>query len=162
MSTSSPDGVRLGQQQDGVWQWSLRRRCAVSPAQLASVFLLLGTVSLMVAGFFWMQGATLIMPFAVLELLALGTAFVVHARHATDGEHVVLRGEQLVVECERAGVVRRCAFDRGRVRLRADPARSLIELRAGGQSVEIGRHLRSDLRPVLLRELRTALGERVR
>jgi uncharacterized membrane protein len=116
----------------------------------------------MVAGFFWMQGATLILPFAVLELLALGTAFVVHARHATDGEHVVLRGEQLVVECERAGVVRRCAFDRGRVRLHADPNRSLIELRAGGQSVEIGRHLRSDLRPVLLRELRTALGERVR
>jgi len=157
LSTYSPDGLRLGQQRDGAWHWSLRRRCAVSPSQLASVFAALGTASLLVAGCFWLQGAVLVMPFAVLELLALGAAFVVHARHATDGESVVLAGGRLVVECERAGVIRRCAFDRQRVRLRAIGQQALIEVRSGGQALEIGRHLRSDLRPVLLSELRQAL-----
>ncbi|HMN94446.1 MAG TPA: DUF2244 domain-containing protein [Hydrogenophaga sp.] len=70
-----------------------------------------------------------------------------------------LRGGRLVVESERAGVVRRCAFDRDRVRLHAVGQQVLIEVRSGGQAVEIGRHLRSDLRPVLLNELRRALRE---
>jgi uncharacterized membrane protein len=153
----NPDVYRLGQRRDDALHWSLRRQCAVTPSQLASVFVMLGMVSLVVAGFFWVQGAVLVMPFAVLELLALGTAFVVHARHATDGESVILRDGQLVVECECAGVVRRCEFQRERVRLNACGRQVLIEVRAGAQAVQIGRHLRSDLRPVLLSELRRAL-----
>lgn len=153
----NPDAYRLAQRRDDALHWSLRRHCAVTPSQLASVFVMLGTVSLVVAGFFWVQGAVLVMPFAVLELLALGTAFVVHARHATDGESVILRDGRLVVECESAGVVRRCEFERERVRLNACGRQVLIEVRAGAQAVQIGRHLRSDLRPVLLSELRRAL-----
>ncbi|TNF59195.1 MAG: DUF2244 domain-containing protein [Burkholderiales bacterium] len=149
----------MGQRRDGAWHWSLRRRCAVSPSQLASVFAMLGTASLLVAGFFWMQGAVLVMPFAVLELLALAAAFVVHARHATDGESVVLEGGRLVIESESAGVVRRCEFDRDRVRLNTSGRQVLVEVRAGAQAVQIGRHLRSDLRPVLLSEMRRALRE---
>jgi len=150
---------RLAQRHDDALLWSLRRHCAVTPSQLASVFVMLGAVSLLVAGLFWAQGAVLVMPFAVLELLALGTAFVVHARHATDGESVILRDGRLVVEFESAGVIRRCEFERERVRLNPSGRQVLIEVRSGAQAVKIGRHLRPDLRPVLLHELRQALRE---
>lgn len=153
------DVYRLAQRRDDALYWSLRRHCAVTPSQLASVLVALGTVSLGVAGFFWTQGAVLVMPFALLEVLALGMAFLIHARHATDGESVILRDGRLVVECESAGVVQRCEFDRERVRLHPSGRQVLIEVRAGAQAVRIGRHLRSDLRPVLLHELRRALRE---
>jgi len=155
----NPDDYRLAQRRDDALHWSLRRHCAVTPSQLASVFVMLGTVSLVVAGVFWAQGAVLVMPFALLELLALGTAFVVHARHATDGESVVLCDGRLVVEFESAGVVRRCEFERERVRLHPSGRQVLIEVRSGARVVRIGRYLRSDLRPVLLHELRQALRE---
>jgi hypothetical protein len=45
-----------------------------------------------VGTFFWFQGAVLILPFAWLELAAVGVAFVVYARHAADGEHILLQG----------------------------------------------------------------------
>jgi uncharacterized membrane protein len=140
--------------------WWLRRNCSVTPGQLLATFAWLSGVSLGVAGFFWSQGATLVMPFAVLELVAVGVAFVVYARHATDGERISLslsRG-RLVVETERAGRVERCEFDR--FGLCVDmPAgeRQLVEVRGGGRVVWVGRHLRPDLRPLLVREMRTAL-----
>ncbi|MEZ5645709.1 MAG: DUF2244 domain-containing protein [Burkholderiaceae bacterium] len=156
--TGKTEAFRLAQRRDDAWHWSLRRSCAMSPSQLASVFVMLGAASLAVAGFFWSQGAVLVMPFALLEWLALGVAFVVHARHATDGESVILRGASLVVESEKAGVVRRCEFERVRVRLNGGGP-VLIEVRAGSRTVSVGRHLRPDLRPVFLRELQQALTQ---
>ncbi|MGQ2981389.1 MAG: DUF2244 domain-containing protein, partial [Polaromonas sp.] len=52
-----------GQGQPAV-QWLLKRNCSVTPAQLLSLYLSLCAVSLGIAGFFWTQGATLVMPFA--------------------------------------------------------------------------------------------------
>lgn len=45
-------------------------------------------VSLGIATFFWFQGTTLVMPFAWLELVVVGSAFMVYARHARDGEKI--------------------------------------------------------------------------
>lgn len=138
--------------------WRLCRNCSVTPAQLLATFVLLSGVSLGVAGFFWSQGATLVMPFAVLELAAVGVAFVVYARHATDGERISLRQGRLVVEAERAGRVERSEFDRFGLRVEMPAGqRRLVEVRGGGRVVQVGRHLRPDLRPLLVREIRTAL-----
>jgi uncharacterized membrane protein len=139
-------------------EWRLRRNCSVTPAQLGLLYASLCVVSLGVAGFFWAQGATLVLPFAALELLAVGTAFLVYARHATDGERVRLQEGWLVVEQENAGRVVRCAFPRDRVRVEpVDKVAGLIEVRGGGQAVSIGRFMRADLRPLLAREIRLAL-----
>lgn len=139
-------------------EWRLRRNCSVTPAQLGILYASLCVVSLGVAGFFWAQGATLVLPFAALELLAVGTAFLVYARHATDGERVRLAGGWLVVEQESAGRVVRSAFPRDRVRVEPGAmAAGLIEVRGGGQAVSIGRFMRADLRPLLAREIRQAL-----
>lgn len=147
LATASSDGLR----------WTLRRNCSVTPAQLAISFALLSGVSMTVAVFFWFQGALLVLPFAALELAVLAASFVVYARHATDGERITVRGGELLVEFESAGSTRRCAFARDWVRIEPSSGIGLIEVCGGGQSVQVGRYLRADLRPVLAREIRQAL-----
>lgn len=138
--------------------WVLRRNCSVSPQQLLWVFVLLSAVSLVVAGFFWSQGATLVLPFTVVELVAVGTAFLVYARHATDRERISLREGCLVVEHETAGSTQRCEFARHVVRVDSlVEGDRLIAVHGGGRVVRVGRYLRSDLRPALAREIRIAL-----
>lgn len=139
-------------------QWLLKRNCSVTPAQLVALYLSLCVVSLGIASFFWAQGARMIMLFSWLELLAVGGAFVVYARHAGDGEKIVLQGGQLVVELETAGRMRRAEFNREWVRVEPrDGDGSLIEVSGQGCSVSVGRHVRPELRPALAREIRTAL-----
>ena len=148
LSTVSDDGM----------QWLLRRNCSVTPGQLVGVFAVLALLSLLVALFFWFMGATLVLPFTAIELIAVATAFLVYARHATDRECIRLTAAGLVVELESAGQTRRCEFARHAVQV--EPWRDgdrLVELRGGGQVVQIGRFLRSDLRPALAAEIRRAL-----
>lgn len=140
--------------------WFLRRNCSVTPAQLAWLYASLCALSLGVATIFWFQGAVLVLPFAWLELAAIGVAFLAYARHATDGERIWLRGRRLVVELETAGRLERAEFDRERVRV--EPSvddRSLVELSAQGRRVNVGRFVRPELRPVLAQEIRRALRE---
>jgi uncharacterized membrane protein len=151
---------RFATVQDQAVCWFLQRNCSVTPAQLGWLYASLCVVSLGIAGFFWSMGATLVLPFAWLELAAVGLAFLVYARHATDGERISLRGRQLVVELESAGHLRRAEFDRDWVRV--EPSvddRSLIELSGQGRRVNVGRFLRPELRPALAQEIRRALRE---
>ena len=139
-------------------QWFLRRNCSVTPAQLATVYLSLCLVSLAISGFFWMQGATLVLPFAFLEMLMLGVAFFVYARHATDGERIVLEDGRLLVELECGGKLERSEFLRNWVRVEPGAYdKSLIELTGQGKTVRVGRFVRPELRPALAREIRLAL-----
>ncbi|MES2980111.1 MAG: DUF2244 domain-containing protein [Pseudomonadota bacterium] len=139
-------------------QWLLRRNCSISPVQLGRLYVSLCVVSLGIALVFWLQGARMVMPFAWLELIAVGAAFLVYARHARDGEKIVLQGPHLVVELETGGRTERAEFAREWVRV--EPSRgdgSLIEVSGQGRSVVVGRHLRPELRPALAREIRFAL-----
>lgn len=139
-------------------RWLLKRNCSVSPAQLALAYTALLVVSLGVGVFFWFQGATLVMPFACVELLAVGIAFMVYARHATDGEQISLQGAQLVVEWESSGRRFRSEFNRNWVRVEPQAGDgSLIELSGQGRRVQVGRYVRPEMRAVLAREIRAAL-----
>ncbi len=139
-------------------EWILKRNCSVTPAQLGYLYASLCILSMGVAGFFWSQGATLVLPFAVLELVAVGAAFLAYARHATDSERIRLLEGCLVVEWETAGRSSRCEFPREWVRVEpTSDSSQLIEVRGGGRSVQVGRFVRSDLRPLLAREIRQAL-----
>jgi uncharacterized membrane protein len=143
--------------QPGV-QWLLRRNCSVTPAQLLTLYASLCGVSVLIASYFWAHGARMVSLFAALELTAVGAAFLVYARHAVDRERIALSGAQLVVELEKGGRVERCEFDRSYVRVEpmADD-RSLIELSGQGRTVQIGRFLRPEQRPLLAKEIRAAL-----
>lgn len=138
--------------------WFLKRNCSVTPAQLGWLYASLCMVSLGIGGFFWSQGAPLVMPFAFVELVAVGLAFVLYARHATDGEKISLQGAQLVVELENAGRCVRSEFNRDWVRVEPQAGDgSLIELSGQGRRIQVGRYVRPELRAVLAREIRMAL-----
>ncbi|MBI5278514.1 MAG: DUF2244 domain-containing protein [Burkholderiales bacterium] len=138
--------------------WFLKRNCSVTPAQLGWLYASLCVVTLAIGTVFWFQGALLVLPFAWLELAAVGIAFLVYARHAADGEHILLAGRRLVVELENAGRLERAEFDRDWVRVEPSAGdRSLIEVSGQGRRVNVGRFVRPELRPVLAQELRRAL-----
>jgi len=100
----------------------------------------------------------MVMPFTMMELLAVGAAFMLYSRHAADVEKIVLQGGQLVVEQETAGHTERSEFNREWVRVEPkDGDGSLIEVSGQGRSVQVGRHMRPELRPLLAREIRLAL-----
>jgi uncharacterized membrane protein len=140
--------------------WFLKRNCSVTPAQLGWLYVSLCVVSLGIAGFFWQQGATLVLPFAWVELAAVGAAFLAYARHAADGEKISLQGKRLVVELENAGHLERAEFDREWVRIEPVAGdRSLIEVSGRGKSVSVGRYVRPEQRTELAREIRRALRE---
>jgi uncharacterized membrane protein len=139
-------------------QWFLKRNCSVTPRQLCWMYASLTVVSLGISAAFWWRGATLVMPFAWLELLAVGVAFVMYARHAADGERIVLENATLVVELERAGRLQRSEFSRDWVRVEPqNVSGSLVVVSGHGRSVSVGRYLRPELRPVLAKEIRAAL-----
>ncbi|PUE09220.1 hypothetical protein B9Z51_09945 [Limnohabitans sp. T6-5] len=138
--------------------WRLRRNCSVTPSQLGWLYLSMCMVSLGIGGFFWLQGATLVLVFAGLELALVGLAFLAYARHATDGEWISLQGASLVVECESAGRKERAVFSRQWVSVEPKSGdHSLIELSGQGRSIEVGRFVRPELRQVLAQEIRKAL-----
>ena len=138
--------------------WRLKRNCSIKPAQLGWLYLSLCAVSLGIGVFFWLQGATLVLAFAGLEVAVLGLAFLAYARHAADGESISLQGSNLVVELETAGRLERAEFERQWVRIEPKSGDdSLIELSGQGRTIEIGRFVRPELRQVLAREIRKAL-----
>lgn len=154
----SNPAYQFAQESGPAIQWQLRRNCSVTPAQLGWLYLSLCVVSLGIGVFFWVQGATLVLAFAGLEITVVGLAFLAYARHATDGEWISLQGTSLVVEKESAGRRERAEFSRQWVRVEPKSGdHSLIELSGQGRSIEVGRFVRPELRQVLAREIRRAL-----
>ncbi|MDB5870282.1 MAG: putative transrane protein [Polaromonas sp.] len=138
--------------------WLLKRHSFPTPIRLVWVCLSLCLVASSLAGFFWWQGSMLMMTCALIGLLAISSAFVLHARHAGDAEKIVLQDGRLVIELESAGRTERAEFKREWVRV--EPRHgdgSLIEVSGQGRSVRVGRHMRPELRPLLAREIRIAL-----
>ncbi len=138
--------------------WSLRRNCSIAPAQLALLYGSLCVLSMGIGTFFWVQGARLVLPFAFLEIVVVGVAFLVYARHATDGESIQLDEACLIVERECAGRRERAEFERHWVRVEPSVGDgSLIELSGKGRRVQVGRFVRPELRAALAKEIRVAL-----
>lgn len=139
-------------------RWLLKRHGLLAPAGLAWCYLALCLISLSVGAFLAWQGAAQAMPLALLALLAVGSAFLLYARHAGDAEKITLQDGQLVIELASAGQTQRTQFSRESVRVEPRAGNgSLIEVSGQGRSVRVGRHVPPKLRPVLAREIRRAL-----
>lgn len=130
----------------------------MAPRHLWMTFGFLCLVSLSVATFFWSMGAILVLPFAALELVALGVAFLVYCRHATDHEMIRLNADHVVIERETGGRLVTDALPRCWVRVssREKPG-DLVRLQVSDREVQIGRFVRPELRDILALELRHAL-----
>jgi uncharacterized membrane protein len=139
-------------------EWVLRRNCSFSPLQLAAVFGSLCVVSLLIAGFFWLAGAPFVLFFAGIEIVALGAAFTVYARHATDGERVRLADGALWVERHQGGAQQVERFNPAWVRVEAqDLEARAVRLGEAGRAVEVGRYVTAQRREAFVKELKSAL-----
>ena len=156
-------GFRFGHESaanDPEWavEWMLRRNCSLAPRQLLMFYLLLCSFSLSVASFWWWQGARMVMPFAWVEIVGVGLAMLVYARHATDLERIAVRRGRLTVEHASGNRVERVEFEPAWVRVEPESGdRSLVELSGQGRRIVVGRFVRPEMRSQLARELRMAL-----
>ncbi|MEI6618533.1 MAG: DUF2244 domain-containing protein [Betaproteobacteria bacterium] len=136
----------------------MRRTSPVTPAQMLVLFGCLSLVSLCVGLFFWLQGALLVLPFAVLEILVVGICFLVFSKHVLDQERIVVDAMQVVVEHEQGGVRERAQFRREWVRIEPQGGEhSLIAVSGQGQTVQVGRYVRPESREALAHALRRAV-----
>lgn len=144
----------------GAWriEWLLKRNCSLAPRQMLGVFGALCAVSLAVATWCWVQGAPLVMSFASLELIAVGAAMLLYARHAADRETIALDRDLLTVEHACGPRVERVEFQPAWVRVEPRSRdESLVELTGQGRRIVVGRFIRPELRRLLAEELRVAL-----
>lgn len=153
-------GWRFGREQSAppAWLFDLRRNVSITPRQLLGCYALLCAVSLVVAGGFWLHGVTVVSLFTGLELLAVGVALLVFARHAGDRETITFTQDEISVVRQVGPAVDQVRFRAAWVRVEpvADDG-SLVELSGEGRSVRVGRHVRPELRVALAQELRRAL-----
>jgi uncharacterized membrane protein len=125
----------------------------MSPAGLAKVFAALAALVLAIGAGFAAAGAWLVLPFAGLEVLLLGAAFVLHARHAADYERIELQSGRLEVEVTEADRVARYQLQNARVSMEE----GRVVLRDAKEVIEIGRHIGAEARAELVAELEKAL-----
>jgi uncharacterized membrane protein len=125
----------------------------MSPAGLAKVFAALAALVLAIGAGFASAGAWLVLPFAGLEVLLLGAAFVAHARHAADYEKIELESGRLEVEVAEAERVARHRLENARVSMEE----GRIVLRDARKQLEIGRHVGAEARAELAAELKKTL-----
>ena len=125
----------------------------MSPAGLALVFAALAVLVLAIGVGFAAAGAWLILPFAGLEVLLLGAAFVLYARHAADYERIELERGRLTIEVAEGTCTERYELEPARVSVEE----GRVVVRGAKQELELGRHLGAEARMKLAAELEKRL-----
>ena len=135
-----------------------RRHCSSLDWRLLHlVFGSLAAFSILVAVAFAFAGAWLIIPFAGIEILALGVATWWTLRRADDFERLTVDGDRILLEVKEQGLSRHFEFNRCWARLVTGHA-GAVSLRSHGHEIAIGRFCGEESRQELARELRSRLG----
>ncbi|MDX1668081.1 MAG: DUF2244 domain-containing protein [Limnobacter sp.] len=155
--------VEATQQSDQASQvWVFKRNCSLTPKQLMVWYLSLCAVTLFIALGFLIAGFWIVLPFAGLELLLVGVAFLIYARHAADYEMIEVDPVQLRITV--AHGAKKHTIDlvtqwtrleyRGRFR---EP----LVLKCQDKQVSLGRHIAEKDKTAFQRDLRLALAKSV-
>ncbi|KAF1029403.1 MAG: hypothetical protein GAK40_00505 [Burkholderia plantarii] len=126
--------------------WFIKRNCSVSPRQFVACYASLAVFSLTIAGALSWWGAWLVLPFTGIELLVVGAAFVMYARHAVDYERIRLFAHRLVIERMNGPRLTQIEFNPRWVRIVSR-----------GRSIVVGQHLAQYRRAQFADELRVWL-----
>ena len=140
--------------------WMLNRNCALTPRQVGAFYLSLVAASSVIATVFLLRGAWMILPFSIIEMVALGVALMVYARHAVDGERVILRRDALEIESIDGSrrLVARVDPRAARVEMDARVRGGSVAVVARGERIVVGRFVCERERRRFARELRQALS----
>jgi uncharacterized membrane protein len=138
----------------------LRRNCSISPAALLQVFVALALVPLVIGIGFAMMGAWLVLPFAGLEALGLGAAFVAYAKRAGDYEKIEIVAGRVRIEVAEAERKALHELDARSARVcleKGEGYGARVVLRGAEKELELGRHLDAVSRIAFAAELEKTL-----
>lgn len=132
----------------------LHPKCSSTPQMLMGMLGLIAGVSILIGIVFWVIGAPWILPFALLESLLLGGAFVCHATTRSDCDEITLNDLHLIVRQERRGLAKEHCFNRGLfcVSMTEGP-QSRVRVIESGRQVELGEWLLPQDRLSLYKQL---------
>ena len=125
----------------------------MSPKALAGVFAALALVGLAIGAGFALIGAWLVLPFAGLEVLLLGAAYLAYARHAADYERLEIEPGGLKIEVAQANRVARYRLVNAKVSVED----GRVVVRDAKEELEVGRYLGAEARVELAAELQKRL-----
>jgi len=139
-------------------EWSLCRQDLMAHRHGFQVYLLsLLLLAAVAAGGGWIWRVH-VWPQALLLALLVTMSWLMHARHASDRDHIAMKPTLLRVERHRGGRVHRVDFNPRWVRVEPDQHDgSLVRLSGQGRSVVVGRYVPRDSRRQLAQEFRWAL-----
>jgi uncharacterized membrane protein len=136
----------------------LKRNCALTPRGFIFAYCSIVAIAVLVAGFWTAVGVWIVAPFAALDLLAVGVAFLVYARHAADYERVEITAERLIVESADGVQVSRVELNPLWVRIALeDTPRPKIQIRYAGHIILVGTHVPVQRRTLVASEMRKCL-----
>lgn len=144
----------LGTFDGACWRWHIKRNISMTPAQLALIFVGLGLLTLLIgAAFFW-YGASLILPFSVLEIAALLIAYFYNAIHANDYEKLTITADAVQIERKIGLKLHQVQWMRSMTRIDKTALKNeLIELRQGHQMAYFGQFVHINLRLLLAKQI---------
>ena len=139
--------------------WLMKRNCSFSPKQVGLFYLSIVCFSLLVAGYFWLLGAWMILIFTSLALLVLTIALYVYSRHALDYEKITITGKQLIVEKSWGGKVQIEEFNTIWTKLYCGgTGRHRLALKSSTKEVPIGFFVVMNEQEQFEKELKSYLG----
>lgn len=122
----------------------------------------IGLISLLIALFFALMGAWLVLPFAGIELLAVGYAFFYVHCHSCDYERMVITDDQVSIVTKSYKTYHHTCFNRYWVKVSLKPTPSgdkLLFLRSHGKEVTFGRaFMTNEERVKLANQLKQQVG----
>jgi len=122
----------------------------------------IGLISLIIALFFALMGAWLVLPFAGIELMAVAYAFYYVHCHSYDYERITIADDQVSIESKSYKTYRQTCFNRYWVSVFLKPTPSgdqLLFFRSHGKEVMFGRSfMTSEERVKLASQLKQQVG----
>jgi uncharacterized membrane protein len=144
----------LGRHEGACWVCHLKRNISIAPQTLAYIFIALGLVSLLIGSVFYWAGASLILPFSILEISALLIAFFYNAIHANDYEKLIVDGNVIQVESKNGLKLNQTQLVRSMTRVDTiSHLNELIRLKQGSKDTYFGRYVHANLRPLLAQSI---------
>ncbi|MEY3778239.1 MAG: hypothetical protein RL103_447 [Pseudomonadota bacterium] len=148
----------LGSFDGTAWHWHLKRNISMAPLQLAKILAALALVTLIIGVAFLTFGASLILPFSLIEITALFVAFLYNLIHANDYETLVLSGNDLKIERKIGLQTHQVLWVRSLTRIEPRVhANELIQFRQGQESMSFGKFIHANSRPLLSQEIAARL-----
>jgi uncharacterized membrane protein len=146
--------IILGKHDGDCWIWHLKRNISISPSRLAFIFSCLGIISLLIGFGFYMVGATLILPFSLVEIAVLFLAYFYNAIHANDYEKLIVDGNLIKLETKLGFKTHQIQFVRSLTRVDTlTPMNEMVHLRQGTKNMHFGKFVHANLRPLLARKI---------